>query len=65
MSAGARGMWLRAQEHNGRYLLRRPYGRPTTGLYRAAQWLIEHGYARWIRTHMAPGIELTGKPWPR
>lgn len=59
---GARGMWLKAQQHNGRYLLPQ---RPPAALMKAAQWLIYNGFARWITSSFAPGIELTGKPWRR
>jgi hypothetical protein len=64
---GARGMWLRAANTGGgRYLLmRRPPRGPDPELYRAARWLVDQGYARWLdwSSNFAPGIELTGKPW--
>jgi len=64
--AGARGMWLKARAHEGRYLLPRRFGRgPDSALYKAADWLVRHGYARWLpwSSTFAPGIETTQKPW--
>ncbi len=58
-------MHQKATEHNGRYLLMRRFRKGDSekdALYDAAQWLVDHGYARWINSNFAPGIELTGKP---
>lgn len=62
---GARGMWLRAKAHDDRYLLRRRFGRIDAELYRAAHWLVDNGYAHWIRfpSSLGPGITLTNRPW--
>ena len=59
-------MHAEAEKHNGRYLLMRR-GREGAdpekdALYGAAQWLVDNGYARWLRSNFAPGIELTMKP---
>lgn len=64
---GSRGMWLKAYAHGHRYLLPRRFGRQHHAeLYNAADWLVQHQYARWISygSNAAPGIVLTGRPWP-
>lgn len=64
--AGARGMWLSAKAHCGRYYLRPNYRHfldEEPPLYKAARWLVNHGYARWLDA-TGPGIMLTAKPWP-
>ena len=58
-------MYAEAEKNDRRYLLMRRYhkGDPEkNALYDAAEWLVDHGYARWIRGNFAPGIELTTKP---
>lgn len=61
-------MHAEAEKHEGRYLLRRRFGRDRAKdqFYIAADWLVDHGYAFWLDAYssMAPGIQLTGKPGP-
>lgn len=63
---GSRGIWIAAKDHAGRYLLPRRFRKDQhADLYQAAEWLVEHQYARWVNwgSSFAPGIVLTGKPW--
>lgn len=58
-------MYGEALLHDGRYLLMRRYKKGNPELdakYDAAEWLVGNGYAEWLRSDMAPGIRLTGKP---
>lgn len=64
---GSRGMWLKAKDYEDRYLLPHRHHRRGNEQWRAAEWLVENGYARWLPLYScyAPGIELTTKPWPQ
>jgi hypothetical protein len=64
----AMDMWVSAKRHGDeQYLLpRRITQDPVRDtLYAAATWLVDNGFAEWLRgSSMAPGIRLTGRPWP-
>lgn len=63
----ARVMYSEAQKHGDRFLLPRHFHRHRElekPEWKAAEWLVNHGFARWISVGSTfyPGIELTGKP---